>query len=183
MNQEEIKIPQGYKELFFSIKCFYPNFELNNKMQTGLWYTMLQDIDYNILKLALKEYASKNKFQPTIADLREIAVNIQQGSIKDAGQAWDDVQRAISNYGFNQNDSEYKIKFKNAMNLFDDLTKQCVKHIGWVRLCKSSDLMADRAHFIKIYEQLAKKEKNDRQIPVSVKEQTKLINNREILTE
>ena len=37
----------------------------------NVWYSCLKDLDYRVVAVAVKRIASKSKFRPTIADIRE----------------------------------------------------------------------------------------------------------------
>ena len=51
------------------------------------------------------------------------------------------------------------------MDSLDKTTKAAVKAMGFKTLCMSQNVMADRAHFQKIYERLEKEEKETRALP------------------
>jgi hypothetical protein len=44
-----------------------------------------------------------------------------------------------------------------------------VKRMGWRELCMSENNMADRAHFLRIYETMEKRTKEDNLLPVALK--------------
>lgn len=47
--------------------------------------------------------------------------------------------------------------------------------MGWRELCISEDAMADRAHFLKIYDQLAEREEREAAVPLPVMEKIRQI--------
>jgi len=67
-----------------------------------------------------------------------------------AGEAWGDVLKQISSIG-----SYGQPNFK------DPLTAKVVACIGWRNLCLSENIAIERAHFLKIYETLAKRNRID----------------------
>lgn len=156
MNKNEFSL------LVSAIRTFYPAANiLPNEQAMMLWYEMLKDLDYQTSEAAVKKWVATNKWPPTIADIREGASSVQSKGIKDWGEAWSDVKRAISEYG-----SYEAIK---ALDSLDELTRSAVKRIGFYDLCMSENQAADRANFRMIYEELAKREKEDRQLPDNVR--------------
>jgi len=85
-----------------------------------------------------------------IALIREKARAIQK---KLPGEAWAEVLGAIRIVG-----SYGSPKFS------DSLIKKAVNCIGWRHLCLSENIEIQRAHFLKIYESLSKRENYERVI-------------------
>lgn len=125
-----------------------------------IWYQMLQDIDYKVANIAIQKYMLTNKFPPTIADIRDLSATVQCGDIPDWGDGWEQVIRAIRMYG------TYRIA--EAMESFDDITRQCVERLGFRNICLSENIAADRANFRMMYETMAERKKKDAQIPVKL---------------
>lgn len=153
---------EEFKKIIAGIKSVYNNFGVKEKTQFDFWYNILKDIDINILKIAVTEYITTNKFPPTIADIRALSANAQKGEIKDAGGCWGEVVKSIGRYGQYQEEK--------ALENMDQMTRECVKRLGWKQICLSENLMADRAHFLKIYEQVSKRETHSRQVPLSIRQ-------------
>ena len=61
-------------------------------------------------------------------------------------------------------------KLEECMDSFDPLTRKVVERLGWKDLCKSkdADVMADRANFRMIFEQLADRQHKTQQLPVQL---------------
>lgn len=77
--------------------------------------------------------------------------------IKDAGEAWGDVQRAIQKYGYYRADE--------AMTSLSGPTKEAVERIGFRELCLGDNTVANRAHFFKIYDAILQRKINDSRLP------------------
>lgn len=151
-----------------AIRTYYPKEQiLPNEQALGLWYAELQDIPYNIATTALRKWVSTNKWSPTIADIRETASEIANGETQDWGEAWEKVMKAISKYGWYNQEA--------ALASFDDLTRETVRRIGFRSLCDSDNLTADRANFRMVYETLANRRKVDQQISPELHEAVKKI--------
>ena len=119
-------------------------------------------MEYAVLNAAIQKYMITNKFPPTIADLREIATTISSGEIPDWGEGWEKVLNAIRYYGY--------YRETEALETMDELTKTCVKRLGWRNLCMSENNNMDRANFRMIFEQLAERQKKESQMALPLKE-------------
>lgn len=146
-----------------ALKTYYPKEKiLPNEQALELWYQQLKDIPYQVAELTLNKWVATNKWSPSIADIREQAAGIIQGEEKDWGEAWQEVLRCISKYGF--------YREEDALNSMDELTRKVVKRLGFKNICLSEDIQVDRANFRMIYEQEQTKAKQDAQLPPKIKE-------------
>ena len=145
-----------------AIRHYYPKEPMMpNKEAVMLWYEELSDLDAAATKLAVRKWAATSKWPPTIADIREQVAGFTTPKIKDWSEAFEDARRAVRRFGsYNPTD---------ALNSLDDLTRETVKRLGYHDLCVSENHAADRANFRMIYEQLAKRESEERQINKDVK--------------
>src|SRR5690606_6754440 len=64
-----------------------------------LWESMLADMPYEIGKAAVKAHISRSVYPPTIADIREAAMNLTNNHIS-AMESWGMVVDAIRKYGY-----------------------------------------------------------------------------------
>lgn len=125
--------------------------------QIKVWYDMLGDIPETVLMQAIRKWVAVNKWPPHFSDLRKISADIIQPPPVSWAEAWEQVGKAIRNHGMYDE--------QGAMDSLDKTTKAAVKAMGFKTLCMSQNVMADRAHFQKIYERLEKEEKEARALP------------------
>ena len=137
-----------------------------------VWYEYLKDIDYNILSMAIQKYICNNKFAPTIADLRELAVDIVIDD-KEWGDGWKDVCLAIRKIGYYEE--------KKALESMDPLTRKTVENLGWHNLCMSDNIMTDRANFRDLYNTYAKREKEMMKLPAGVRQGIEMATNNNMI--
>lgn len=141
-----------------ALKTYYPREQLlPNQQAMELWFRELCDIEYNVAEAGLRKWVVNNKWSPSIADIREMVSDVTEGELPDWGAGWDSVNRAIREYG------SYKIK--EAMESFDDITRQVVERMGFRNLCMSENVAADRANFRMIYENVAERKRRDNKMP------------------
>lgn len=156
MNQKEF--------VFFAsaLKTYYPKDGLlPNNQAMELWFRQLQDIPYNVAEAALNKWVATNKWSPTIADIREMSTAVANGETPDWGEGWEQVLAAIRKFGM------YRIG--EAMESLDGITRQCVERLGFENICKSENIISDRAQFRAMYEQLADRDKKNNQISDGLK--------------
>lgn len=115
MLKDEFKlICKGMKALYAD-----PKF-ISNQDAFDMWYTLLQDLDYEIVSMATQAYMQTEKFPPTPADIRRYAQQITAPKTEGMSEmnAWDKVRKALSNglYG--------------AEEEFERLPKLCQEVIG-----------------------------------------------------
>lgn len=158
MNKDE------FKKIAMAMKTAYPN--SNAFQDTGsmdIWYMMLGDLPYEIVQPAILEHISTNKFPPSIAEIREKSTNLTVLQIPDWGESWEKVLKSIGRFGYMQ---EHK-----ALESLDEITKKCVRRIGYQNLCASENITADRANFRMMYELEAQRQKIDNQLPSQLRTQ------------
>lgn len=140
------------------LRTYYPNSNmLPNTQAVELWYEQLADIPYEVAEATLKKWVAVNKWPPTIADIREQAVQIREGAPAEWGEGWAQVMKAVSKYGFYQK--------QEALESMAPITRRCVERIGWSDICMSENVAVERANFRMIYEREAEREKREAQIP------------------
>lgn len=163
MEREQFKVLCKGMKAVYAQESFLPDADAFN-----VWFGLLGDLEYAVLNAAIQKYMLTNKFPPTIADLREIATSISAGDIPDWGEGWEKVLNAIRHFGF--------YRETEALESFDEITKTCVKRLGWRNLCLSENNNMDRANFRMIYEQLTERAKKENALPISLSNTIKLLN-------
>lgn len=152
MEREEFKILAKGMKAVYTQPTFLPDADAFN-----VWYSLLQDIDYQVAQTAIKKYMLTNKFPPTIADIREYATTICTGEQALWSDGWEEVIMAIRRHGsYNE---------EKALESMSDITRQCVKRLGYQNLCRSESIEVDRANFRMIYEQIANREHEKAKLP------------------
>ena len=163
MEREKFKVLCKGMKAVYTQESFLPDADAFN-----IWFALLGDMEYAVLNAAIQKYMLTNKFPPTIADLREIATTIAAGEIPDWGEGWEKVLNAIRYFGY--------YRETEALETMDELTKTCVKRLGWRNLCMSENNNMDRANFRMIYEQLSDRTKKQNALPLSLSNTIKQLN-------
>ena len=145
-----------------ALKTYYPRENLlPNDQAMDLWFEQLQDIPYMVAETGLRKWVSLNKWSPSIADIREMATSISFGELPDWGEAWEEVCKAIRQYG--------SYRAVDALESLSPLARKATERMGFRNLCMSENPSADRANFRMVYETLAEREKKNAQLPEPLK--------------
>ena len=109
------------------------------------WSLMLGDIDPVIGKAAVIKVCRESRFFPSVAQVAAAAEELDPGQEKlpTAAEAWEEVSRLMRNAGGGQTPT-YSC----------DLVKRAVRSIGFGQLCMSENPETDRAHFLRIYDSM-----------------------------
>ena len=159
---------QEFGTISAAIKAAWPQANIMpDKQSINVWYTMLADLDYKACMIAIKEHISTCRFAPSIAELRERCSNVTSVPVQNWGDAWEDVISAIRFCGM--------YREEEALQRMDEITRKCVKRLGFQNLCTSENITADRANFRMIYEQEQKTQKELRQLSPALQEQKRSI--------
>jgi hypothetical protein len=123
----------------------YPTHRLSSAA-IEVYVRLLADIPGMLLEQAALDHISRSTFFPAIAELRSAAFNIIEAvdPIPSGFEAWAEVQSEIRRVGHCGNP-----QFANP------ITAQVVELFGWRYLCLSENPVADRAHFVQAYHDLA----------------------------
>ena len=157
---------QEFSKIAMAIKTYYPNAQIPNNAAMELWYQQLQDISYKVCTLAVNKWVAINKWPPTIADIREYTAGIS-GTDPDWSEAWEELMKNIQVYGF------YRVEEGKAA--LSDLTRKAVDRIGYVHICNSENIVADRAAFRDIYTGIAKRAEQKKRLPVGIVQAERLL--------
>lgn len=121
------------------------------EIQADIIYACLQDLtDEQYIKAIvdiLRTEKQINRATNLTAIIREKALT---KDTKLPGEAWLEVHKQILSVG------SY-----NKPNFKDPLIKKVVEIMGWRNLCLSENQVADRAHFLKIYETLVSRDEQN----------------------
>ena len=154
LTKQEFAIFAAAMKTYFSKE----NNLLPNEAAMELWFRELQDIPFPVAEAALQKWVHTEKWSPSIAELRAMAASVIHGEQLTWGESWERFKMAVRRYG---RDGEAK-----AMESLDPLSRQCAKILGYRQFCVSdeNDEMTHRAHYQRIFESLAEREKTQQQV-------------------
>lgn len=151
MTRDEFKVLVKGMKAVYSQATFIPDQDAFN-----MWFALLCDIPYNVCGVAIRKYMMLSKFPPTVAEIRELSATAVNGDPMSWGESWEKALNAVRRYGtYNQ---------AAALDSLDPITRKCVDSIGYTTLCMSENIMVERAHYQKIFEVYAKRDREEKQI-------------------
>lgn len=157
MDRDEFKVLVKGMKAIYSQPTFIPDQDAFN-----MWFALVGDLPYEVCSVAIKKYMLTNKFPPTVAEIRELASGVVNGDPLTWGESWERALNAVRRFGSYNKGA--------ALDSLDPLTRKCVDSIGYMQLCMSENIMVERAHFQKVFEVFAKREQNEKQIPIALQQ-------------
>lgn len=147
----EMDFNKEFKPIAKMLKSAYTyNSFMPDEYSVNLWYVMLKDLPVEDVKQAVINYVKTESRPPSISDIREGVAALYVNN-DHWGDAWETVLKAINKHGYYGEEA--------ALSELTDEAAAAVKSIGWKNLCSSDNTVADRAHFLKIYEIETKRKK------------------------
>ena len=114
----------------------------------------LADLDVERVSAAVNRLVKTSRWIPTIAEIREAAVDVAHGARLPGGEAWGRCIALIRRYGSHRWPA---IDF----SVDDPILLATIRSLGWLDLCQSDNPHADRARFIELYDQLAERARKE----------------------
>ena len=141
--------------------AIYPEMEkqFNNQTTQSVWYELLGDIDGRTLLIAIKTYASTEKFAPKPSQIREMAL-LATRDTKDWTEGWHIVIRSMGKFGYYRESEALKWIAEN-----DEIAAEAIRRLGYQNLCLAEDQVAIRANFRQAYNNQISKNKFYNQLP------------------
>ena len=165
MEREEFKILVKALKATYSDPKFIADIDAFD-----VWYVMLKDIPYEVCQMAIQKYILTRPYNPTIADIRELATEIMTPETPNEGAAWSLVFKAISNSSY------------HAEEEFNKLPKECQKAVGSPRMLREWAMMeidqvnsVIQSNFMRSYRVECKRSKELEALPEAMREQVKAL--------
>lgn len=145
----------------------YRQFEVNPPL-IHLWASMLADVEPEAGLKAVYAHIKASKWPPSIAEILEAVRQVTgEADNNGSGDAWGTCLAAIRRFG--------SYRGEEALEWMPERVAATVRRMGWKELCASDNAEADRAHFMRIYEQVAKREETERIYAIEDREVEKLV--------
>ena len=118
------------------------------------WALMLSDIEAGLAKAAIIKVCRESQFFPSVAQVVAATNELDPRNEKlpTAAEAWEEVSRLIQSVG------PYR-----APKYSCDTVMRAARAIGWLQLCMGENPEADRAHFLRLYESMRSRCREDRE--------------------
>ena len=143
----------------------------NNKIAKetlDVYKLTLADIPADVLEAASLQIITTAKFFPAVSEIRDAATSIMLGLNKfpSAFEAWEEVQTQIARCG-----DYYRYQIASDVPQYSNpIIAKAVDVMGYRVLCESENIVADRAHFFRVYDSLFTRAVDDTKMLPRVKE-------------
>ncbi len=138
-------------ELVVVLFSAFPNAKVTEETNAA-YERYLEDLDRERASAAVQRLIGTSRFLPSIAEIREAAAGVVLGPVRSGSEAWGDALEAVRRVGWCGNPRFKDPLVKEALRLWG----------GWQEFCASpEDDPGGRARFIDLYDQLARRERND----------------------
>lgn len=119
-----------------------------------VWYSFFHQVDSNTFKVIIKNLAEKNRFIPSIAEIRAEINKIQNPELKlNAEDEWTYVLNAIHKFGY--------YNTNGALESLKPITREIVERLGFQNLCMSENINWERKVFIETFNACKKTRENN----------------------
>lgn len=131
---------------------------------TVAWHRMLGDLDYQLADAALAKHAATSQYPPTIAEIRSAALSLTPSELPDGEDAWAEVLQAMQ-----------KVGYMGTPEWSHPVIAKCVAAMwgNWRNACgavMTETLGVDRAQFLRMFQTMTKRERDELLLPAPVRE-------------
>lgn len=143
-------------EVLTMLAAVYPRYELT-KETVGAYAILLQDLDADDLRAAAKDLATKSKWYPSVHEIRAAVAGFaaQAAGVPTAYEAWQEVINTGPSVKREAKESTDGWAIERTVYQWSHpIVEMVAVQMGWPKFPTSEDsIMADRAHFLKAYQQ------------------------------
>jgi len=150
----------------------YPNMRTQDDPMkvVMLWQNRFAVYPYDVVKLAVGAIIDTSKFPPTIAEVKTVIKKMMSGPQMTEMEAWNLVQRAISNSSYNSQEEFEKLpdSIKRAVGSPENLKSWALLPLDEVNTVIQSNVMRS-------FRTVQKQEEEALMLPSNIQEQVKLL--------
>ncbi|NLI74758.1 MAG: hypothetical protein GX369_08360 [Euryarchaeota archaeon] len=141
----------------------YPHMQDKDLRTTArLWQEILSDMPFELAKNALLKVLVTAKYWPTVAEIREAALALQNPGMISPAEAWSQANAALDKYGYYRAD-------EGMGSLPTEVQKTIRACGGWGAICTSENIDTVRAQFLRMFADFSQTEHDYKVLPASVK--------------
>ena len=147
--------------------------QTQREMMLNTWQECLGDLDYRLVLQAVKKTIIESPYPPTIHDIRKNTVEMINPTTKRTGiEAWDEAYKMICNGNY-MTEEQFKLASPEVRKFFGSVNQ--LKAYS-----KNADFNMDvvRSNFLKQYETIIDREKEQKLLPQQMQDFTKQLTER-----
>jgi hypothetical protein len=147
-------------KILTTIAVVFPGFE-PTEARVQVYHRLLGDLEYGVVDRAVGRILSLSRFAPSIAEIREQALAVEQPDASTAAEAWGRAWDAVRRYG-----NYHQVEAYMAMGID---AAYIVRLIGWEAFCMETEFGVLRGQFMNMYGQVAKREAREALLPPALR--------------
>lgn len=148
-----------------ALRGYYPKEKiLPSDEAFNFWYEALKDLDYGATTIAVQSWIAREKWSPSIAEIRNAVADVTLGPVPDWSQAWENLRANIRRFGY--------YRQGEIMEALDPLTRKVTQRLGLTQIITATDgeYEVNRANFRQIYQAEAERQRREALIPQAHKD-------------
>lgn len=161
--QEFSTLAKGMKAVYADPKFIADDYAMS------VWYAMLKDLTYTQVTAAVQRYMMSEKFPPTVADIRRLAVENSTPVDDSMGEleAWSLVYKAICSLSWDAPEKEF--------DKLPDLCKQAIGNAANLREMAQMDTntveSVEQSHFLRAYRAAKQQRQKESALSLGLRQQ------------
>lgn len=154
---------EEFQTIAKSIRCVYGDETIRDKFAFEIWYSLLKDLDYRTVTMAVQSHMSANHFKPTPADIRAMVVKAERANAPDALEAWAMVKKALRNSLYHADEEFMKLPadVQEAVGSPSNLK-------DWAGMDTETVNSVEQSHFVKAYNNVVQRSTANSALPPSL---------------
>ena len=134
MNKREFSVLAATMEEYYG-----KNQITKSDTSMDIWFSLIGDIPFEDCKNAVTQLMATSNFFPSAAEIRKLCSQMEHPEIPGIDDAWGMVLKAVRRYGYMQE--------AEALESLPEPCRTVVRNIGWQNICRSENIMTERAFF------------------------------------
>lgn len=160
MNKREFSVLAATMEEYYG-----KNQITKSDTSMDIWFSLIGDIPFEDCKNAVTQLMATSNFFPSAAEIRKLCSQMENPEIPSIDDAWGMVLKAVRRYGYMQE--------AEALESLPEPCRTVVRNIGWQNICRSENIMTERAFFRDSYGTKIQEIRRQETLPLGIKKENR----------
>lgn len=160
MNKREFSVLAATMEEYYG-----KNQITKSDTSMDIWFNLVGDIPFEDCKNAVTQLMATSNFFPSAAEIRKLCSQMGHPEIPSIDDAWGMVLKAVRRYGYMQE--------AEALGSLPEPCRTVVRNIGWQNICRSENIMTERAFFRDSYGPKIQEIRRQETLPLGIRKENK----------
>lgn len=158
MNKREFSVLAATMEEYYG-----KNQITKSNTSMDIWFSLIGDIPFEDCKNAVTQLMATSNFFPSAAEIRKLCSQMAYPEVPSIDDAWGMVLKAVRRYGYMQE--------SKALESLPEPCRTVVRNIGWQNICRSENIMTERAFFRDSYGPKIQEIHRQEALPLGIKKE------------